>query len=67
MLVGSKGHTFLETIYCCVSLFATVGMFATILSKIAMVLEDMEKTECFFEQLDMEMQEKNYKREKEVI
>ena len=55
MLVGSKGHTFLETIYCCVSLFATVGMFATILSKIAMVLEDME------------MQEKNYKREKEVI
>lgn len=42
MLVGSKGETFLETIFCCFTLLATVGMFATILSKIAMILEERE-------------------------
>lgn len=41
MLVGSKGETFLETIFCCATLVTTVGMFATILSKIAMILEEI--------------------------
>ena len=42
MLVGSKGVTFLETIFCIITLFATVGMFATILSSISNILDDMD-------------------------
>lgn len=34
MLVGSSGETFAETIFCCFTLLSTVGIFATILSKI---------------------------------
>lgn len=43
MLVGSKGNTFLETAFCCLTLISTVGIFATILSKIAITLEDMDR------------------------
>lgn len=34
MLVGSKGETLLETIFCCLTLMTTVGMFATILTRV---------------------------------
>jgi hypothetical protein len=55
MLVGSKGGLFLETVYCCLSLFCTVGMFATILSKVASMLEEKK------------MKSKDYKRNKEIL
>lgn len=41
MLVRSKGDTTLETLYCIRSLFCTVGIFATILSKVASMFEEM--------------------------
>ena len=34
MLVGSKGDTDIETVFTCVTLLTTVGLFATILSRI---------------------------------
>lgn len=43
MLVGSKGTTYFETIFCICTLLCTVGMFAKILSMVAMVMEEMEK------------------------
>jgi hypothetical protein len=55
MLVGSKGVTFVETCYCCTSLFCTVGFFASILSKVASMLEEKAtKT-------------KDYKKNKEIL
>lgn len=45
MLVGSKGNSFLETIFCCLTLLSTVGMFATILSKISMILEEINASD----------------------
>lgn len=42
MLVGSKGETSLETLFCILTLICTVGVFATILSSVAMVMEQME-------------------------
>ncbi|KRW99582.1 Cyclic nucleotide-binding protein [Pseudocohnilembus persalinus] len=50
MLIGTKGQTFLETIFCCITLLITVGMFAKILSKIQMILEEMhQKTKNYRE------------------
>ena len=43
MLVGSKGDTFVETIFCCCALFGTVGMFATILSSVASIMEEIDR------------------------
>ncbi|KRX10765.1 Cyclic nucleotide-binding protein [Pseudocohnilembus persalinus] len=42
MLIGSKGQTNLETIFCIFTLFCTVGMFATIISRISSILNDMD-------------------------
>jgi hypothetical protein len=55
MLVGSKGDTTIETCYCICSLFGTVGMFATILSKVASMLDEMA------------LKEKDFKRDKEIL
>lgn len=55
MLVGSKGDTTVETVFCVCVLFCTVGMFAKILSAVAMVMEQMEETK------------KNYKKDKEIL
>lgn len=43
IMVGSptKGMTFLEIFYSCIVLFATIGMFATILQSIGMIIEDV--------------------------
>lgn len=41
MLIGSKGGTATETIFVCIILFFTVGLFATILSRISMILDDL--------------------------
>ena len=43
MLIGTKGNTFEETAFCCLIVIVTVGIFATILSKISMTLEDMDR------------------------
>lgn len=43
MLIGSKGNTFAETFFVCVTLFATVGVFATIIANIQIILEDIAK------------------------
>ncbi len=55
MLVGSKGlflliiifysigDTFIETVFCCCTLFGTVGMFATILSSVASIMEEIDR------------------------
>lgn len=43
MLVGSKGETLLETIFCCLTLMTTVGMFATILTRVTQIIEEMDK------------------------
>ena len=45
MLVGSGGKTYYETIFVIFTLFGTVGMFATILSSVSMILQDMEAKE----------------------
>ena len=55
MLIGTKGQTFVETIFCCTTLFITVGMFATIISQISMILEEIARSE------------KAYKKDKEVL
>lgn len=41
-LIGTKGTTLLETIYCIFTLLWTVGVFATILSTVTMVWEEKE-------------------------
>ena len=38
MLVGSKGETFLETIFCCCTLFGTVGMYVHVHMDLCMLL-----------------------------
>lgn len=43
MLVGSKGDTFIETIFCTLTLFTTIGAFAYILGNIASILEELKK------------------------
>lgn len=43
MLVGSKGETFVETVYCCSTLLITVGFFALIISSINNILDDIVK------------------------
>lgn len=43
MLVGSKGDTVIETIFCCIAYFITIGLFATILSTITMILDTLEE------------------------
>lgn len=54
MLVGSKGETLLEIIFCCLTLLTTVGMFATILSKITQLIEEMDKsTKEYREEVDV--------------
>lgn len=55
MLVGSKGETSLETLFCILTLICTVGVFATILSSVAMVMEQMEQ------------KTKDYKKDKETM
>lgn len=50
MLVGSKGETFIETTFCCLTLLITVGFFALILSSINNILEDIvRKTKGYSE------------------
>jgi len=41
MLVGAKGDTFIETIFCTVILFTTVGIFAYTLSSISNIFEEI--------------------------
>ncbi len=55
MLVGSKGDTFIETLFCCFTLFGTVGMFATILSSVASIMEEIAR------------KYKTYNREKDIM
>lgn len=55
MLIGSKGETDIESIFCIITLICTVGMFATILSSVAMVMEEMEQ------------KRKSYKKDKEIM
>lgn len=42
-LIGTKGDTIIETLFCIFVLINTVGIFATILSRVAMVHDEMEK------------------------
>ena len=39
MLVGSKGDTFIETIFCSITLYVTIGAFAYILGNIGIFLK----------------------------
>lgn len=41
MLIGTKGGTPVETVFVCIILFFTVGLFAVILSRISMILDDL--------------------------
>ena len=43
LLVGSKGETFLETVYCIIMLVITIFLFSYILSTIGQILEDLSK------------------------
>ncbi|KRX07422.1 Cyclic nucleotide-binding protein [Pseudocohnilembus persalinus] len=54
MLIGSKGSTYLETIFVCLCLFFTVGIFGTLLSRISQILEDMSnKTKSYRRDLEI--------------
>ncbi|KRX10867.1 Cyclic nucleotide-binding protein [Pseudocohnilembus persalinus] len=54
-LIGSKGETTAETVYCIFVLSCTIGVFATILSKISMAWEQIEK------------KSRDYKLDREII
>ena len=55
MLVGAKGDTFVETIFCTVILFTTVGIFAYTLSSISNIFEAITESG------------KKYKRDVEIL
>lgn len=38
---GDKGYTFVETLVSCLVMMGTVGIFATILGTIGIILEDI--------------------------
>ena len=43
LLVGSKGDTFVETVFCIVVLLITIGLFAYIISTIGQIMEDLSR------------------------
>lgn len=43
MLIGVKGESHLETTFTVVTLMITVGVFAYLISKISMILEELNK------------------------
>lgn len=43
MLIGVKGETHIETLFTVTTLMITVGAFAYIISKISMILEEINK------------------------
>lgn len=47
-LIGTKGDTIIETIYCIFVVIFTIGIFATILSKVAQVNDEMGQKEAAF-------------------
>ena len=67
MLVGSKGDTFFETIFCTLTLYITIGFFAIILGEIANVLSALAETEKAYmadlEKLTFYLERKNCPKE----
>lgn len=43
MLVGTKGNNFLEVLFTSIVMFATVGIFAYLISSINIILEEVNK------------------------
>jgi 1,4-dihydroxy-2-naphthoate octaprenyltransferase len=43
MLIGTKGSTELETSFCVLVLFFTVGMFATILNTFNQIMDEIQR------------------------
>lgn len=43
MLIGTKGITFVETLFTTTTLLMTVGVFAYLISTISMILEELNK------------------------
>lgn len=41
-LIGTKGDTNFEAVYCIFTVILTIGVFATILSSVGMIWDEME-------------------------